>query len=168
LVQALVKRGLVTSDQVHSAQQYGLEHQRDLRQSILELNLISSELLNLLAIASQRLVRKVCPYCRVTFAADEKVLLGLELDPDEHRDLRLHRGLGCPACFQTGYMGRTGIFEIMMVGEELRDLIFQQIPKDVLRRVAVDLGMRTLKQSAVDKILDGTTTVEEVYRVVSF
>ncbi len=123
---------------------------------------------SLLAIASQRLIRKICPYCRVTFAADEKVLLGLELDPDEHRDLRLHRGLGCPACFQTGYMGRTGIFEIMMVGEELRDLIFQQIPKEVLRRVAVDLGMRTLKQSAVDKILDGTTTVEEVYRVVSF
>ena len=56
----------------------------------------------------------------------------------------------------------------MVVGEELRDLIFQQIPKDVLRRVAVDLGMRTLKQSAVDKILEGTTTVEEVYRVVSF
>ena len=119
---------------------------------------------SLLAIVSQRLIRKTCPCCRVTFAADEKVLLGLELDPDEHRDLRLHRA----ACFQTGYMGRTGIFEIMMVGDELRDLIFQQIPKDVLRRVAVDLGMRTLKQSAVDKILDGTTTVEEVYRVVSF
>jgi type IV pilus assembly protein PilB len=123
---------------------------------------------SLLAIVSQRLIRKICPYCRVTFAADEKVLLGLELDPDEHRDLRLHRGLGCPACFQTGYMGRTGIFEIMMVGEELRDLIFQQVPKGILRRVAVDLGMRRLKQSAVDKILDGTTTVEEVHRVVSF
>ncbi|MGC8641596.1 MAG: GspE/PulE family protein [Isosphaeraceae bacterium] len=123
---------------------------------------------SLLAIVSQRLIRKICPYCRVTFAADEKILLGLDLDPDEHRDLQLHRGVGCPACFQTGYMGRTGIFEIMVVGEELRDLIFQQIPKDVLRRVAVDLGMRTLKQSAVDKILDGTTTVEEVYRVVSF
>ena len=92
----------------------------------------------------------------------------LELDPVEHRNLRLHRGPGCPACFQTGYMGRTGIFEIMMVGEELRDLIFQRIPKDVLRRVAVDPGMQTLRQSAVDKILDGTTTVEEVYRVVSF
>jgi type IV pilus assembly protein PilB len=123
---------------------------------------------SLLAIVSQRLIRKICPYCRVTFTADEKILLGLDLDPDEHRDLQLHRGLGCPACFQTGYMGRTGIFEIMVTGEELRDLIFQQIPKDVLRRVAVDLGMRTLKQSAVDKILDGTTTVEEVYRVVSF
>ena len=81
----------------------------------------------------------------------------------------VHRfvGVGCSACFQTGYLGRTGIFEIMEVGEELRELIFQQIPKDVLRRVAIDLGMQTLKSSAVDKILDGTTTVEEAYRVVS-
>jgi type II secretory ATPase GspE/PulE/Tfp pilus assembly ATPase PilB-like protein len=123
---------------------------------------------SLLAIVSQRLIRKICPYCRVTYTADEKVLTGLELDPDEHRELRLHRGLGCPACFQTGYLGRSGIFEIMVVGEELRDLVFQQIPKDVLRRFAVDMGMRTLKHSAVDKILDGTTTVEEAYRVVSF
>ena len=61
----------------------------------------------------------------------------------------------------------TGIFEIMEVNEELRELIFQQIPKDVLRRVAVDMGMQTLKSSAVDKILDGTTTVEEAYRIVS-
>jgi len=123
---------------------------------------------SLLAIVSQRLIRKICPYCRVAYSPDEKLLLDLELDPDEHRGLILHRGMGCPACFQTGYMGRTGVFEIMVVGEELRDLIFQQIPKDVLRRIAVDLGMRTLKQSAVDKIVEGVTTVEEVYRVVSF
>ena len=123
---------------------------------------------SLLAIVSQRLIRKICPYCRVAYTPDDKLLLALELDPDEHRGVNFHRGLGCPACFQTGYMGRTGVFEIMVVGEELRDLIFQQIPKDVLRRVAVDLGMRTLKQSAVDKIVEGVTTVEEVYRVVSF
>jgi type II secretory ATPase GspE/PulE/Tfp pilus assembly ATPase PilB-like protein len=123
---------------------------------------------SLLAIVSQRLIRRICPYCRVTYAATEKEIVGLDLQPSEHRDLQLHRGVGCPACFQTGYLGRTGIFEIMEVGEELRDLIFQQIPKDVLRRVAVDLGMRTLKHSAVDKILEGTTTVEEAYRVVSF
>ena len=123
---------------------------------------------SLLAIVSQRLIRKICPYCRVTYAADEKMLRMLEIEPDEHRDLRLHRGLGCPACFQTGYLGRTGIYEIMVVGDDLRDLVFQQIPKDVLRRIAVDLGMRTLKHSAVDKILEGTTTLEEAYRVVSF
>jgi type II secretory ATPase GspE/PulE/Tfp pilus assembly ATPase PilB-like protein len=56
----------------------------------------------------------------------------------------------------------------MVIGDELRDLVFQQIPRDVLRRVAVDLGMRTLKRSAVDKIMEGVTTVEEAYRVVSF
>jgi type IV pilus assembly protein PilB len=123
---------------------------------------------SLLAIVSQRLIRKICPYCRITYTADEKVLTALEIDPEQCRELGLHRGLGCPACFQSGYLGRTGIFEIMVVGEELRDLIFQQIPRDVLRRVAVDLGMRTLKHSAVDKILEGSTTVEEAYRVVSF
>jgi type IV pilus assembly protein PilB len=123
---------------------------------------------SLLAIVSQRLIRKICPYCRVTYTVDEKTLKMMDIDPAQHHDLRLHRGLGCPACFQTGYLGRTGIFEIMVVGEELRDLVFQQIPKDVLRRIAVDLGMRTLKHSAVDKILEGTTTLEEAYRVVSF
>lgn len=123
---------------------------------------------SLLAIVSQRLVRKICPYCMASYAPDEKLLLSLELDPDEHRGVQFHRGVGCPACFQTGYLGRTGIFEIMVVGEELRDLIFQQIPRDVLRRVAVDLGMRTLKHSAVDKILQGVTTAREVFRVVAF
>jgi type II secretory ATPase GspE/PulE/Tfp pilus assembly ATPase PilB-like protein len=123
---------------------------------------------SLLAIVSQRLIRKICPYCRVTYTVDQKMLKMMDIDPAEHCDLRLHRGLGCPACFQTGYLGRTGIFEIMVIGEELRDLVFQQIPKDVLRRIAVDLGMRTLKHSAVDKIMEGTTTLEEAYRVVSF
>jgi len=123
---------------------------------------------SLLAIVSQRLVRKICPYCRVSYAPDEKLLRSLELEPEEYRDVQFHRGLGCAACFQTGYLGRTGVFEIMVVGEELRDLIFQQIPRDVLRRVAVDLGMRTLKHSAVDKILEGVTTAREVFRVVAF
>jgi type II secretory ATPase GspE/PulE/Tfp pilus assembly ATPase PilB-like protein len=122
---------------------------------------------SVLAIVSQRLIRKICPYCRVTCEADPKVLRALELDPAEHTDLVIHRGLGCPSCFQTGYLGRMGIFEIMEVGEELRELIFQQIPKDVLRRMAIDLGLQTLRQSVVDKILEGTTTVEEAYRVVS-
>ncbi|MDR3637109.1 MAG: GspE/PulE family protein [Isosphaeraceae bacterium] len=122
---------------------------------------------SLLAVVSQRLIRRICPYCRVSYPADPKVMAALDLNPDDHEGLVLHKGLGCPACFQTGYHGRTGIFEIMEIGEELRELIFQQIPKDILRRVAIDLGMQTLKSAAVDKILDGTTTVEEAYRVVS-
>jgi type IV pilus assembly protein PilB len=122
---------------------------------------------SLLAIVSQRLIRKICPYCRVSYVADAKVIAGLDLDPVEYEGLTLHRGLGCAACFQTGYLGRTGIFEIMEINDDLRELIFQQIPKDILRRVAVDMGMQTLKSSAVDKVLEGTTTVEEIYRVVS-
>src|SRR6185437_13017786 len=73
---------------------------------------------SLLAIVSQRLIRKICPYCRVACPADPKALAVLELDPAEHEGLELYRGLGCPACFQTGYLGRTGIFEIMEVNEE--------------------------------------------------
>jgi type II secretory ATPase GspE/PulE/Tfp pilus assembly ATPase PilB-like protein len=122
---------------------------------------------SLLAVVSQRLIRKICPYCRVSYPADAKVLAALELDPEQHEGLTLQRGVGCPACFQTGFLGRTGVFEIMDINETIRELIFQQIPKDILRRVAVDLGMRTLKSSAVDKVLEGVTTVEEVYRVVA-
>jgi type II secretory ATPase GspE/PulE/Tfp pilus assembly ATPase PilB-like protein len=122
---------------------------------------------SLLGIVSQRLIRKICPYCRVNYPADAKILAALEVDPAQYDGLTLHRGVGCPACFQTGYLGRTGVFEIMEVNDELRELVFQQIPKDILRRVAVDLGMQTLKSSAVDKVLEGTTTVEEIYRVVS-
>jgi type IV pilus assembly protein PilB len=122
---------------------------------------------SLIAIVSQRLIRKICPYCKVATQPDQKVLRALELDPDQHADLVLYRGLGCPSCFQTGYLGRMGIFEVMEVTDDLRELIFQQIPKDVLRRMAIDLGLQTLKQSAVDRIVEGSTTVEEAYRIVS-
>jgi type IV pilus assembly protein PilB len=121
----------------------------------------------LLGVVSQRLMRKVCPYCRYEFEPDDKVFSLLDLDPADHPDLILARGRGCPSCFGTGYLGRTGIFEIMEVGEVLRELIFQQISKDVLRKVATELGMQTLRQSAVDKVLQGFSTIEEVYRVVS-
>ena len=121
----------------------------------------------LLGVVSQRLMRKICPYCRTEFKADEKTLSLLGLEPDQYPGLVLARGTGCPSCYGTGYLGRTGIFEIMECGDVLRELIFQQISKDVLRKVAVDLGMQTLRQSAVDKVLQGLSTVEEVYRVVA-
>ena len=121
----------------------------------------------LLGVISQRLMRKICLYCRTEFEADEKTISLLGLEPDQFPGLVLARGAGCASCFGTGYLGRTGIFEIMEVGDVLRELIFQQISKDVLRKVAVELGMQTLRQSAVDKVLQGLSTVEEVYRVVS-
>jgi type IV pilus assembly protein PilB len=122
---------------------------------------------SLQGVISQRLVRKVCPYCTSDFPADQTVIRALDLDPEDHQGLILKRGQGCPACFQTGYLGRTGIFEVMSIGEELRELVLRQTPKEVLRQVAVDLGMQTLKRSAVNKVLEGTTTVEELHRVVA-
>jgi type II secretory ATPase GspE/PulE/Tfp pilus assembly ATPase PilB-like protein len=119
----------------------------------------------LLGFVAQRLIRTICPYCRVRYQADARVVEALGLDPREHEGLVLQRGQGCSACFQTGYLGRTGIFEIMEIGDELRDLILHQTPKGVLRQVAIDLGMQPLKRSAIDKVLDGTTTLEEAYRV---
>ena len=124
---------------------------------------------SLLAIVSQRLIRKICPYCRVSLRGRREGARGAGARPGRARATCSSTAAWAarPASRPATWAG-PGIFEIMVIGEELRDLIFQQIPKDVLRRVAVDLGMRTLKQSAVDKILEGTTTVEEVYRVVSF
>ena len=120
----------------------------------------------LLAVISQRLLRKVCPHCKVTYPATDEELAMLDVDPAEHAGAMLARGEGCPACFGSGYLGRSGIFEILEVDDTLRELIFQQIAKDVLRRVAVDLGMRTLKRNAADKVLEGATTLEEMYRVI--
>ena len=121
----------------------------------------------LLGVVSQRLMRKICPNCREEYQPDENVFSLLDLDPSAYPDLVLARGRGCAACFQTGYLGRTGIFEIMECTDVIRELIFQQISKDVLRKVAIELGMQTLRQSAVDKVLQGLSTVEEVYRVTA-
>jgi len=96
-------------------------------------------------------MRKICPYCRVDVEATEKEYLLLGLDRDEVPDLRLRPRPGLLVVLQTGYLGRTGIFEIMECGDVLRELIFQQISKDVLRKVAVELGMQTLRQGAVDR-----------------
>ena len=125
--------------------------------------LISSALQGVVA---QRLVRKICPYCKTAYTPEAPVRRDLGLKADDE-DLVLYRGRGCNACFQTGFLGRTGIFEVIEVGEELRDMIFRQTTKEVIRQVAIDLGMQTLKQSAINKVRDGTTTVEEMYRVVS-
>ncbi len=121
----------------------------------------------LLGVVSQRLLRRVCPYCRVQFEPDESQRQVLGLGPDDLPGLMLNQGQGCPACFQTGYLGRVGVYEIMEIGEILRELIFQQISKDVLRRVAIELGMQTLKQSALEKVIEGYTTIDEVYRVIA-
>jgi type IV pilus assembly protein PilB len=119
------------------------------------------------AILAQRLVRRVCQECRVTFEPGPEVLQELELRPEQIGSNRFSYGRGCPSCNGTGYRGRMAIFEIMMMTESLRQMIIEQASSDALRDQARREGMRTLRESGLLAIFDGMTTVEEVLRETS-
>ena len=120
---------------------------------------------SLQGILSQRLVRKVCSQCRTTYSPDnaERDYLGLPHD----QDVQLAKGTGCANCFQTGYQGRTGIFEIMAVKGDLRDAILAGQSHGELTQLAVNNGMSTLEESAKRSVRAGLTTLEEVHRVLT-
>lgn len=116
-------------------------------------------------VISQRLVRRICPYCRFHYEASPADLAILGLDSTQHDGLKLARGHGCPACFRTGYLGRTGVFEVMEISPLLREMILTQTTREVLLEIARDEGMMTMKQCAVERVLEGMTTVEELLRI---
>ena len=116
------------------------------------------------AVVAQRLVRTVCPDCRETYDPPEEVLLELGEDADRVRGSRLAFGKGCARCHQTGYRGRTGLFEILVVDGEIRRSISARSSSQEIRVAAVAAGMRTLRESGIAAMLEGKTTVEEVLR----
>ena len=116
------------------------------------------------AILAQRLVRKVCTQCRVTYEPGPEILAELELKPEQLGTNRFAYGRGCPTCNGTGYKGRMAIFEILMVSEMLRQMIIDHASSDVIRDQARREGMRTLREAGLLAIFDGLTTVEEVLR----
>ena len=122
--------------------------------------LVSSVLEGVLA---QRLVRRICPACRVpdTPPAADVAALGIEGAAGK----RLYRGRGCDECRGTGYRGRTGIYEMFPITEDARSLILRRVPSRDIRRQAVEAGMVTLRLDGWAKACDGVTTVEEVLRV---
>ncbi len=115
------------------------------------------------AVLAQRLVRRICVECREPYRADRQELaaLGARGAPPS----TLHRGRGCPACRHTGYLGRTGIFELLTVTDEVRRALVQSEPEHQLREIARSQGMTTLAEDGWAKVRDGVTTVEEVLRV---
>lgn len=131
--------------------------------------LIASSIAGVLA---QRLVRKICPKCKETYedTPDSLRLLGFPVDrffgEDMPETLTLHRGCGCDHCKGTGYKGRMGIHELMVVSDSVRDLIMHKHPGHILRKQAEEDGMKSLAEDALQKILDGHTSVEEVVRVI--
>jgi type IV pilus assembly protein PilB len=111
-----------------------------------------------------RLVRTVCLDCRTTSEPDDDLFMELGADAPHVRGARLSYGKGCDRCFHTGYRGRTGIFEIMLVNDAIRSAIQTDASTEELRKLAVAGGMRTLRESGIALMIAGRTTLEEVLR----
>jgi len=123
--------------------------------------LISS---TLMAVLAQRLVRTICKNCRTPFEPTEDQLSLLNLSPHDLGDKVFHYGRGCSTCNDTGYKGRKGIFELLVISEAIRGLINERSPTVVLRQKAVELGMVTLRDDGLRSIFEGDTTIEEVVK----
>jgi len=115
-------------------------------------------------VVAQRLVRKICAHCKTEYTPAEEQLMELELRSEDVQGRKFYYGKGCEHCNNTGYRGRMGIYEIMLLDDEMRDMIIKHASTQVLRMEAKKRGMRTLRISGLLAIYDGVTTIEEVVR----
>lgn len=122
--------------------------------------LVSSSLIGVLA---QRLIRTICPDCKEKHSPTAEELKDIGLSLEEKTDF--YQGKGCPKCMNTGYKGRIGIFELMLLDDSMRNLVIGKVPAEKIRKKAIASGMTTLKEEGIEKIKKGITTVEEVLRV---
>jgi len=127
----------------------------------LEPFLISASLEGILG---QRLLRRICRHCKTAYEPDQNVVSMLQVDPLEIADKQFFYGKGCSECNRTGYKGRQGLFELMMVNDSIRELITKKAPTLVLKQKAIENGMRTLRDDGLRCIFDGLTTIEEVLK----
>ncbi len=118
-----------------------------------------------IGIVAMRLVRLICPKCRVEDRPSEKDLERLGLSPDKG-GYTFHRGEGCTACGGTGYRGRTGVFEVLTFSQPIRDLVAANASETDIRQMALSKGMTTLGQAGLEKVKAGITTLSELYSVV--
>jgi type IV pilus assembly protein PilB len=115
-------------------------------------------------VCAQRLVRRICTHCKIDDPLLPAALVNIGFTPELAEKVVPKKGTGCGKCNQTGYKGRVGLYEVMEIGEELRELILVGASAIELRRKAIEAGMITLRGSGLRKITDGVTTVEEVVR----
>ena len=120
---------------------------------------------SVIAIIAQRLVRVICSQCKETYTPEALLLKDIGLDPSKNTTQTFSRGRGCSACLNTGYRGRTGIYEILSMDDSIRSLIIKSSHSGAIKAVAVKRGMTTLWQDGLRKVLEGITTIEEVLRV---
>jgi general secretion pathway protein E len=120
---------------------------------------------SVIAIMAQRLVRIVCPDCRQKYSPGEEELREIGMDSALAGERPLYRAIGCQNCLGTGYRGRTGIFELLVVDDDIRTLILKNFDANTIKKTATEKGMLTLRQDGAKKVLQGITTIEEVLRV---
>jgi type II secretory ATPase GspE/PulE/Tfp pilus assembly ATPase PilB-like protein len=122
--------------------------------------LVSSSIIGVLA---QRLVRLICPSCKEPYNPSQELIDRVEFP--EAADVTTYYGTGCEECRYTGYKGRTGIFELMVVSDDIRQLVLEKASVDAIRQQAISEGMQVLRESGWQKVKQGLTTIEEVLRV---
>lgn len=120
---------------------------------------------SVVAIAAQRLVRTICPVCKIAYKPGDDELLEIGIARDSLKDGVTYKGNGCVNCVNTGYKGRTGIYEILVIDDEIRSMITRGVDSSMIKKAAVNKGMTSLKEDGMKKIIDGITTVREVLRV---
>ncbi len=119
------------------------------------------------AILAQRLVRIICPQCREGYTPEAAAIEKLGLTMEDLQGKEVYRGLGCANCHHTGYKGRGGIFELLIMDQSMKHLVLETADANEIKTRAVQNGMITLRQDGANKVLQGITTIEEVYRVTT-
>ena len=114
---------------------------------------------------AQRLVRKVCEKCKEPYTATDFELRLLGPVAEQVRQSQLVQGRGCNECGHSGYRGRLGIFEIFVINDEVRHMIYERVSSSEMRQRGRELGMRTLREDGIRKVIAGVTTLQEVIRV---
>jgi type IV pilus assembly protein PilB len=122
---------------------------------------------SLMAVMAQRLVRVVCAKCGEPYVPDQAELNLFEITPEQYPDATWRRGKGCKNCQHTGFRGRKAVFELMVMNSTLRDMAFRSEPAQNIRRQARLFGMKTLVEDAVEKAMEGITTLSEAYKLKS-
>jgi len=118
---------------------------------------------SVIGVVAQRLVRKICAECKTEYVADEKERIFLGITGPQ----KLYRGKGCTFCNHTGYKGRVAIYEVLRLLKEHRNLIIHKASSDKIKELSIKNGMKTLKESSVDLVLKGVTTVEEILKATT-
>ncbi len=114
---------------------------------------------------AQRLVRRNCKKCAEPYMPNDHEITALKLSASDLKEAKILKGKGCKDCSNTGYRGRMGIYEIFILNDDVRQLIYDRVPANVLRVRAREMGMRTLREDGIRKIMSGITTPEAVISI---